>query len=258
VRDDEAMVERASRRFADRIAIVTGAAGGIGAATAERLGMEGAAVILVDRDTERVDRVAADLAARGVSTEPAAADVADEGAWQQVVRMAQDAFGGVDVLVNNACAWDLVAAHRLEPDAWRRQLDACLTSTFLGFRACHAQLDARGGNVVNVSSVHALIGIPGHPAYAAAKGGVVALTRQLAVEYGPRIRANTVLPGPILTAAWDRISAEDRDRGVAGTVAKRFGAPEEVAAAIAFLASDDASYITGTTLTVDGGWSACK
>jgi NAD(P)-dependent dehydrogenase (short-subunit alcohol dehydrogenase family) len=162
------------------------------------------------------------------------------------------------VLVNNAASWTVAPAHELTAAEWRRQLDACLTSVYLGFRACHADLVARGGSVVNVSSVHALAGLPGHPAYAAAKGGIVALTRQLAVEYGPAVRVNAVLPGPILTAAWDRVPEEERVHGADGTILERFGSPDEVAAAIAFLASDDAAYITGAALPVDGGWSASK
>jgi glucose 1-dehydrogenase len=252
------MVQRTQERFAGRVAIVTGAAGGIGAATARRLAEEGAAVVLVDRDGERAERTAAGLATSGPGARAAGADVSNASAWRRVIGIAVEAFGAIDVLVNNACAWEVKPAHELPPEGWRRQLDACLTSAYLGFRACHPHLEARSGSVVNVSSVHALVGIPGHPAYAAAKGGMVALTRQLAVEYGPRLRVNAVLPGPILTAAWDRISEADRQRAVATTVAKRFGAPEEAAAAIAFLASDDASYITGTTLLVDGGWSACR
>jgi NAD(P)-dependent dehydrogenase (short-subunit alcohol dehydrogenase family) len=105
---------------------------------------------------------------------------------------------------------------------------------------------------------HALVGLPGRPAYAAAKGGLVALGRQLAVEYGPRLRVNTVLPGPIWTEAWAGISDADRERSLAETVAGRFGTPDEVAAAVAFLASSDAAYITGASLVVDGGWTAVK
>jgi NAD(P)-dependent dehydrogenase (short-subunit alcohol dehydrogenase family) len=105
---------------------------------------------------------------------------------------------------------------------------------------------------VLVSSVHALIGLPGHPAYAASKAALVALTRQVAVDYAP-VRVNCVLPGPILTPAWDAVGEADRARSVAATVLKRFGRPDEVASAIEFLASDAASFVTGTTLVVDGG-----
>jgi glucose 1-dehydrogenase len=254
----EAMAEPAGRRFVGRVAIVTGAAAGIGAATARRLAREGAAVLVVDVDGARAREVVDELAQFGADARAATADVSSETAWESVVRIAEHDFAGVDVLVNNACRWTISPAHSLAPMDWQRQIDACLTSAYHGFRACRHQLEARGGNVVNVSSVHALVGVPGHPAYAAAKGGIISLTRQLAVDYGPQIRANAVLPGPILTAAWDRISDDDRARGVQTTIAKRFGSPDEVAAAIAFLASDDASYITGTVLVVDGGWSACK
>jgi NAD(P)-dependent dehydrogenase (short-subunit alcohol dehydrogenase family) len=111
---------------------------------------------------------------------------------------------------------------------------------------------------VLVSSVHAHRGIPGHPAYAASKGALLSLCGQLAVEYGPDVRVNAVLPGPILTAAWDRVPQADRASSVAETAARRFGTPEEVAAAVAFLAADEASYITGSSLLVDGGWSVTK
>lgn len=108
------------------------------------------------------------------------------------------------------------------------------------------------------SSVHAHRGIPGHPAYAASKGALLSLCGQLAVEYGPQVRVNAVLPGPILTAAWDRVPQHERELSVEETAARRFGTPEEVAAAVAFLAADEASYITGSSLLVDGGWSVVK
>jgi NAD(P)-dependent dehydrogenase (short-subunit alcohol dehydrogenase family) len=142
--------------------------------------------------------------------------------------------------------------------SWDRQLAVNLTGTFLGVRACLPYLRERRGSVVVVSSVHAVVGLPGHPAYAAAKGGLTALTRQLAVEYGPDVRVNCVLPGPILTAAWDRVSEQDRQASIEATVLRRFGRPEEVADVIGFLASTQASYVTGASLVVDGGWSVVK
>jgi NAD(P)-dependent dehydrogenase (short-subunit alcohol dehydrogenase family) len=103
-----------------------------------------------------------------------------------------------------------------------------------------------------------LVGIPGHPAYAAAKGGLVSLAGQLAVEYAPSVRVNSVLPGPVLTAAWDRVAPADRERSIAATPLARLGDPSEVAAVIAFLLSSQASFITGASIVVDGGWTVMK
>jgi NAD(P)-dependent dehydrogenase (short-subunit alcohol dehydrogenase family) len=243
-------------RLAGQTAVVTGAASGIGAACARRLAAEGAAVVLVD--IQPADSVAKLIEADGGRAHPVIADVADEDAWLDMVEAAHAFAGPVSILVSNAYVVEVAAADATSRVSWDRQLAVSLTGAFLGVRACLDDLRATGGNVVVVSSVHANFGLPGRPAYAAAKGGLVSLGRQLAVEYGPRLRVNTVLPGPILTSAWDDISEADRELSAAATAAGRLGTPDEVAAAVAFLASADAAYITGTTLVVDGGWSAVK
>lgn len=247
----------APTRFAGQVAVITGAASGIGAATAQRLAAEGAAVVLADVAAGRGEAVAAGIREQGGRAAFVAADVSQEGDWQRIVAAAHT-FGPVGVLVSNAYTVDVAPAHEMSVASWERQLSVNLTGGFLGFRAVLPDLRAARGAVVLTSSVHAHKGIPGHPAYAASKGALLSLCGQLAVEYGPDVRVNAVVPGPILTAAWDRVTEQDRARSVAETAAGRFGRPEEVAAAIAFLASAEASYITGSSLLVDGGWSVTK
>ncbi len=236
------------------VALVTGGASGIGAATAAVLAERGYRLLVTDLDeagARSVARRIPDATAVGL-------DVADPAAWARVRDQATERYGGLDVIVNNAYTVVRRPAHQTSEAEWDRQIAVDLTSVYHSVRAFHDTLQARAGAIVNVASVHALVGLRAHPAYAAAKGGVVALTRQLAVEYGPDLRVNAVLPGPILTPAWDHADQAARETSIAGTCLRRFGRPEEVANAIAFLASAEASYITGTTLVVDGGWTAGK
>lgn len=246
------------RRFEGKTVVISGGAAGIGEATAHRLAGEGAAVMLVDIADEVGEGVAEQIRAEGGRAAFTHCDVAAEGDWQAVRDRAHREFGPVDILVSNAYMLATGAAHEVNLVAWDRQIAVNLTALYIATRTFIADLQQRNGCIVATSSVHALFGLPGHPAYAASKGGINALVRQLAVEYGPRVRVNTVLPGPIITATWGAVDRAGREQAGRGTALRRLGRAEEVANVVAFLASAEASYVTGASVLVDGGWSVQK
>ncbi len=240
-------------RFDGRVVVVTGAASGIGAATAQRFAEEGASVILADINETEVNRVADEIREFTSDVVAVRCDVGSSADWRWLADVVEERGWRVNVVHNNAFTVAYSPAHLLAESLWDRQIAVDLSSVYHSVRTFMPQLKETRGSIVNTSSVHARLGFPQHPAYAAAKGGIVALTQQLAVEYGPEVRVNCVLPGPILTGAWRGLTGQDMERAAAGTALQRMGRPEEVAAVVAFLASDDASYITGASLLVDGG-----
>ncbi len=238
------------------MALVTGAASGIGEACARRFAAEGAAVLLADVDEAAGAAVAAEIGEERAAF--VACDVASIADWRRLREVVLDRWGRLDVLHGNAFVQIPGAAHELEESDWDRVQAVDLKAAFLGAKTFIDLLADTAGSIVLTSSVNALIGRPGRPAYAAAKAGLAGLARQLAVEYGPEVRVNVVIAGAILTPPWRSVPDSRRQASAAGTAAKRLGDPDEVAAAVAFLASDEASYITGVELPVDGGWSIVK
>ncbi|WP_188941463.1 beta-ketoacyl-ACP reductase [Nakamurella endophytica] len=248
-------------RFTGRVALVTGAAQGIGAATAELLAEQGAAVVVADLSGERASRTAADISAAGGRAVGMAADVADADSVSAMVDRVVDEFGRLDILVNNAGITRDDLLHKMPRSNWDAVLATNLTGMFLCCQAAGPHMvRERYGKIVNLSSRSAL-GNRGQVNYAAAKAGVQGLTATLAIELGPfNINVNAVAPGYIATAMTDATAhrvgydpAEYQRLAAEQTPLRRVGQPGDVAAVIAFLASDEASYVSGQTIHINGG-----
>jgi NAD(P)-dependent dehydrogenase (short-subunit alcohol dehydrogenase family) len=246
-------------RVAGKVAVLTGGASGLGFACAERFAREGASVACVDVDRDGVEAAAARIRDQGGRALGLVADVTDASALDAMAADVVTAFGGIDVLVANAGVYDEGSIHEITPAAWQRVIDVDLTGVMLSVRSVLEPMRERGGGaIVAQASVAGLAGVPRTPAYAAAKGGVIALVRQLAVDYASwGIRVNAICPGTIPTAMTaDALAQRGAGAGARYVPLGRMGEPQDVAALAAFLAGDEAGWITGAVYTVDGGTTA--
>jgi NAD(P)-dependent dehydrogenase (short-subunit alcohol dehydrogenase family) len=247
-------------RLAGRVALVTGSASGIGAATARRLASEGAAVLVTDIQDEAGVQIAGEINANGGRAVYVHLDVTSEAEWEAAVAAAVREFGGLDILVNNAGMGDLAVIEDTSLADWSRTIGVDQTGVFLGMKTAAAALATSGhGSVINISSIFGTSGGFGtSPAYHAAKGAVRTLTKNIALHWAGRgVRVNSVHPGFIDTPILDQARGTPIEQAMLdGTPMGRLGQPAEVAAGVAYLASDDASFVTGLELYIDGGYTA--
>lgn len=258
-------------RLRDRVALITGAGSGIGKATALRFGAVGARVAVTDRDGARLDEVAGLLRQAGVECTSHVLDVRSEGAWESAIADVLRRWGGLDVLVANAGVSFAKPVSEMSLEEWRHVHAVNLDGVFLGTKHAVRAMEGRGrgGSIVIISSASGVKASGGASAYCSSKAGVRLFAKAVALECASKgIRVNTVVPGGVVTPMWEDMPFFDelaREHGgkegayralAEGTPMGRFAEPEEVAAGIVYLASDDASYVTGTDLVIDGGGTA--
>ncbi|TCZ64096.1 SDR family oxidoreductase [Roseicella aquatilis] len=250
-------------RFQDRAVLVTGGGSGIGREVCLAAAAEGARVAVGDLDAARAETVAAAIRGRGGEAQAFRLDVTDPASVTAFVEGAETALGRLDVLVNSAGIREIVSVLDLSLEEWRRVLDVNMTGTFLPSQAFARRLVAQGrtGQIVNLASTLGLMAAPNRAAYTASKHGVVGLTKEMALELGERgIRVNAVAPGVIRTPMTERYFQDpEMSATIRGIHAmNRCGEPPDIARAILFLAEEGNGFMTGSVLTVDGGWTTGK
>lgn len=250
-------------KFKDKVVIVTGAAMGIGQGIATVFAQEGARVVVVDWDDKNGEKTATEIRQKDHAATFVKCDVSNEVHVQAMVQQTIDTFGRLDILVNNAGVGVYKSVLDATSEDWERCLGINLKGVFLCSKYAIPHMQTVGkGAIVNISSVHAHATANGVAPYAASKGGITALTRNMAIDYGPTIRVNAIAPGWVWTPLIENLfknypdPAEMVEKVSQRQVMKRMGTPEDIGQAAAFLASDEASFITGTQLFVDGGLTA--
>jgi NAD(P)-dependent dehydrogenase (short-subunit alcohol dehydrogenase family) len=245
------------QRFQDKVVLVTGAAAGIGKASAERMAAEGGRIVCVDLQSEAVEQTAKEIREKGGEAIAIACDVSDPAAVAGMLERTTSEWGRLDSVCNIAGILHFDNTLDLSLEMWNRVLAVNLTGTFLVCQAALPHLLEGGGNFVNMASIAGMAGQPWSAAYSASKGGVLAFTRTLAVEYGRKgVRANCVCPGSVKTAMHEQFKLPE---GADASLIQRimalddFRGPETAAALVAFLASDDAAHVNGEEVRVDGG-----
>ena len=247
-------------RVAGKVALISGAAGGIGAASARLLAKEGAAVMIADILEEQGQATAIRIAEAGGRAQFIRLDVTDAEEWRWALKHTVDNFGRLDILVNNAGVSHRTGVEDTTTEAWDRVMDVNVKGVFLGTQVAIPEMrKAGGGSVINISSIYGLVGSPVSASYHASKGAVRIFTKSAAVQYAnEKIRVNSVHPGYVdspMTQTFHSIPEVWRER-VGKTPLGRMGTPEDIAAGVLYLASDESSFVTGSELVIDGGMTA--
>jgi len=241
----------------DRVAIITGAASGIGRAAAQLFARHGAKVVVADITEDTGQAVAEGIMAEGGDAIFVRTDVSRMAEIEALVQAALDKYGRLHILYSNAAAFAAGDVVQLSEADWDRTLNTCLKATYMLAHCGVPHIQAAGGGAIIITaSVHSLMGYANYAAYQASKGGLLALTRAMAADFGPAIRVNAILPGAVITGLSAHMTEEDLRRSANMCVLKRNAMPEDIAPAALFLASDMSAYMTGTYLVVDGGLSS--